>query len=299
MSWHYLQEREVVSWAESSLGGAPDALLSLMPMRGGFFLPDNGTECLNRFPSGTMSLPLTENHGKEQSTLLPEVSPVRTLVQPEKEKDLPGNGQGSGPRWQESLAKWDPDSCSWRIPHSLFPGDWDEFSGTFPKWGTMQNGELSERTTPEHLTEETGSGFWPTPRRLDFKGASNPLVAVKCLERGYSPNLPEQVAMMQAKLWSTPYVAEDGSGLFSPPTATMTDSALDAEMIFRIADVPDQQWTNANIGKSKESSTQGQKSGLLNPDWVEWLMGWPIGWTESSALETDRFQQWCGLHGRP
>lgn len=32
--------------------------------------------------------------------------------------------------------------------------------------------------------------------------------------------------------------------------------------------------------------------GSLNPDWVEWLMGWPIGWTGLRPLETDRFQQW-------
>lgn len=26
--------------------------------------------------------------------------------------------------------------------------------------------------------------------------------------------------------------------------------------------------------------------GTLNPDWVEWLMGWPIGWTDLEPLET-------------
>ena len=28
------------------------------------------------------------------------------------------------------------------------------------------------------------------------------------------------------------------------------------------------------------------KIGLLNPNWTEWLMGYPIGWTELNALET-------------
>jgi hypothetical protein len=28
--------------------------------------------------------------------------------------------------------------------------------------------------------------------------------------------------------------------------------------------------------------------GALNPDWVEWLMGWPIGWTVCDAQETDK-----------
>ena len=43
----------------------------------------------------------------------------------------------------------------------------------------------------------------------------------------------------------------------------------------------------------------GSKTRLppLNPDWVDWLMGWPIGWTDCGAMETGRFQQWLRLHG--
>jgi DNA (cytosine-5)-methyltransferase 1 len=28
--------------------------------------------------------------------------------------------------------------------------------------------------------------------------------------------------------------------------------------------------------------------GQLNPTWVEWLMGWPLGWTDLKPLETDK-----------
>ena len=38
--------------------------------------------------------------------------------------------------------------------------------------------------------------------------------------------------------------------------------------------------------------------GSLNPTWVEWLMGWPLGWTDCAASATGRFQQWLRLHGR-
>jgi hypothetical protein len=37
--------------------------------------------------------------------------------------------------------------------------------------------------------------------------------------------------------------------------------------------------------------------GQLNPTWVEWLMGWPIGWTDLKPLEMDKFQQWLRSHG--
>ena len=36
----------------------------------------------------------------------------------------------------------------------------------------------------------------------------------------------------------------------------------------------------------------------LNPTWVEWLMGWPLEWTDLRPLETDRFRQWLHLHGK-
>ena len=37
--------------------------------------------------------------------------------------------------------------------------------------------------------------------------------------------------------------------------------------------------------------------GRLNPTWVEWLMGFPIGWTDLKPLEMDKFQQWRRKHG--
>lgn len=38
----------------------------------------------------------------------------------------------------------------------------------------------------------------------------------------------------------------------------------------------------------RESLNQG-KNGQLNPDWVEWLMGWPIGWTSLEPMESKAF----------
>lgn len=38
--------------------------------------------------------------------------------------------------------------------------------------------------------------------------------------------------------------------------------------------------------------------GELNPDWVEWLMGWPIGWTGLRRLGTGRCPSWRRQHLR-
>lgn len=39
-------------------------------------------------------------------------------------------------------------------------------------------------------------------------------------------------------------------------------------------------------------------TGKVNPMWAEWLMGWPMGWTDDlHELEMGRFQSWLLLHG--
>ena len=44
--------------------------------------------------------------------------------------------------------------------------------------------------------------------------------------------------------------------------------------------------------KRAMTSTHGQ----LNPDWVEWLMGWPVGWTDPKC---DRPWPFLHLHADP
>jgi hypothetical protein len=40
-----------------------------------------------------------------------------------------------------------------------------------------------------------------------------------------------------------------------------------------------------------------QAGGSLNPTWVEWLMGWPLGWTDLKPLVTDKFHCVQQKHG--
>jgi len=47
------------------------------------------------------------------------------------------------------------------------------------------------------------------------------------------------------------------------------------------------------VKKKEENMIPG---GQLNPDWVEWLMGWPLAWTDLKPLGMDRFQQWRQQH---
>lgn len=47
-----------------------------------------------------------------------------------------------------------------------------------------------------------------------------------------------------------------------------------------------------------DHAVMAQDGGHLNPEWVEWLMGWPIGWTDLKPLAMDKFQQWQHQHSR-
>jgi hypothetical protein len=50
--------------------------------------------------------------------------------------------------------------------------------------------------------------------------------------------------------------------------------------------------------KHKDSIGKKKFNGKVNPEWAEWLMGWPEMWTNAfQGLETDKFQQWLDSHG--
>ena len=49
-------------------------------------------------------------------------------------------------------------------------------------------------------------------------------------------------------------------------------------------------WDLLNKNTTIEEARQmgAGNGGKLNPTWVEWLMGWPLGWTDLKPLETDK-----------
>lgn len=49
--------------------------------------------------------------------------------------------------------------------------------------------------------------------------------------------------------------------------------------------------------KRKTPTLATHAGGKLNPMWVEWLMGWPLGWTDLKPLGTGKFLWWLQQHG--
>lgn len=155
----------------------------------------------------------------EKLTLLQGVSPVRTLATLATLPELKGRNLDCGENSTESFAAFDRDSFSWRTCQLCLTGDSEEFSETWPRAGSMQNGTAFRHVPLVPHTTGTECSSWVR--------------------------------------FSTPRANEGG-----PPSES-----------FR-ASVP----SIAEIERDL-----GQKTSL---QWQEWMMGFPIGWTDVSDLET-------------
>jgi hypothetical protein len=253
MSWHYLQGQEEAFWEGNCLDGAPCALSRLIPTAEKSYCKDNGTECLTDSQSGMTSAPLTENNGGDKSTLSAEDSPAKTFQQQEKGPELLASVLDYGSKWHVLSVKFNPLTSWWKTHRCLFPEDLTLYSLTLPRWGSMRNGELSGHVTPERPTEGKESGFWATPAASDGKrgGTITPNMSGQSLPQMVNTPIHWPVGGKTTRqIYPTP-TAQDAKNNGAPSQQERNTKPL-----------------NAEIG------------GALNPDWVEWLMGWPIKWSQ-------------------
>ena len=173
MSWLFSQALVAEYSEANSLDGAPCALWSGTPTPQACSWLGKTTDAYRLSRSGMMFKPLTDAHGEAVLMSFLEAFPAKIFPQPEKAQGSMGSAAECGPTWPASLAKFDPASSSWRTHQCLLFEDSTECLETFPRWGSMRDGELWELTTPEHLTSENESGLWPTPQMVDYKGTTS------------------------------------------------------------------------------------------------------------------------------
>lgn len=114
---------------------------------------------------------------QNQSTLFAEDSHVRTLATQDSGPESLASGRACGRRSRESLAIYDRDSLSWRTSQRCLDGEWEQFSGTWPRSGTMQNGNAYRRRPLVRITdaiEYSSLPIVPTPSACDHKGSGRP-----------------------------------------------------------------------------------------------------------------------------
>jgi DNA (cytosine-5)-methyltransferase 1 len=116
----------------------------------------------------------------------------------------------------------------------------------------------------ERRISATDSGLWPTPTTQDN---------VQIRGAGKASNHPRRGTTLggAARMWPTPNAGSKNWG------GTM------------------QEWGGSKNWVRKEMPELA--SGALNPTWVEWLMAWPLGWTDLKPLETDKCHPARQQHG--
>ena len=84
-------------------------------------------------------------------------------------------------------------------------------------------------------------------------------------------------------------ISETGSGLSLPTPAVVDWSPTDGE-VYRTK-TGTLRLKRAD-GRTSRMGLEAHVGGKLNPTWVEWLMGWPTGWTDLKPLAMDKYRQW-------
>ncbi len=214
-------------------------------------------------------------------TLLPPDSPVSRFPSP-----------------ADVRAKWTREICgqiplmfyessghsghSWKTSQGFLPLNISEPSSpTWPRRGLMQDGKLYRLPKSERPTCENGSGLWPTPRANDAKKGGN-----------FNAENPRNGLPAAVKMFPTPRANKRG----------FPDSHGSTEAWFPTPIARDE--TPRGPSDPEERRKAGHQPGLhdvvggqLNPTFVEWLMGFPIGHTDLRHLGTDKFRQWLEKHG--
>jgi hypothetical protein len=308
MSWLYSQVLVAEYSEANSSDGAQSAPLSGNPTPQAYCASDRmkAFSRLSRF--GMMFAPLTDDHGEAVLTWFLAGFLAKTSAQPEREQALTELEADCGKKWRGLLVKWDQDMFSSKTVLCSEQEDSTLFSKTLPKWGMMLDGECWEQLTPVRLTKETecglepnGETFFHTPNTGGLDGGSNSRRALKKRMESLWPTPCVQMSQrkttngenrsiktgqkfglslaQEAKMWPTPTKSDHkGSG----PTMMRSDGKMRGD----------------RLDYATERNLDGTPTGgQLNPTWVEWLMGWPLGWTDLKPLEMDKSQRWPHSHG--
>ena len=274
MSWHFSQALEAAYLEATCSDGAPSAQSSENPTPQAYLCSDRMTAFsrLSRF--GMTFAPLTGSHGEELLTWFRAGFRAKTYPQQAMEKELTENAPACGEKWRESSVRYDLDSSSWKTHHCLWEEDLPWSSVTLPKWGMTRNGAVYQHPTLARPIIGTGYGLLPTPTAC----AGGPMPELshepRMNARNYSKKTGKHCQVTLARyvqMWPNP-VSSMSKG--SSPNALVRKSGKDR--------------SNDRLDHAVMASEGGQ----LNPEWVEWLMNWPIGWTSLEPLSNEEFKFW-------
>lgn len=242
----------------------------------------------------------------------PPDSPASPSASPAHRRARKTSGT-SGPRFTTPFASYDRTSRSWRTFRVSFDGNSETYSGTWPRSGMTRSGTVYRRrpSVPRTYAIECSSLPTPTATPGGYNQSPSPGAAVR----------PSLETMARHGLWPTPTAAPSSHGggggvLHAAVTRWPTPRSADADrggrgdLLSMVRHgVPsrrrDRKLLPTPLAKdgarggltaaARERRAANTKTGLslpeelggpLNPTWVEWLMGFPAGWTDCAPSAT-------------
>ena len=177
-------------------------------------------------------------------------------------------------------------------------------SMTLKVWTTPRGRSIYRLVPSARRTSDTGSSLWPTatavtrPMEANVRMYRAKIAAGEMTEQEANAILGKSVWEAQGKvpaLWPTPR-SNDSSESVETLTArgernygrNKNGINLTAAIIDAASPEPTRLWPTptANRWDGLQSHGVNVVSGQLNPTWVEWLMGFPLGWTDLDVSET-------------
>jgi hypothetical protein len=281
MSWLFSQALVAAYSEDTSSDGEQSVLLNGNPIQLAYCVPDKMTAFSRPSRFGMTFKPLTDDLGEAVLMWCLEASRAKTSALQARAQELTESGQACGPTWRGSLARFDPATSSWRTAQPFLLEDLGESSVIWPRSGMTANGQCWELPMLARPIKETGSGL--SPDRVKTFHTPNTGGA------GWWQQHPQgSLTPPRMKPWPTPTVcgnynrkgasASSGDGLTTAVLKCATPTARD--------------WRSGKASEETHARNSRplseQIGGSLNPTWVEWLMGWPLGWTDLEPLATDR-----------
>ena len=191
-----------------------------------------------------------------------EDSPARISAMQENEQELREAVRDCGVNTTVSFASYDLSTCLWRTSQLSLEEELIPYSETFPRAGMMRNGKCYQQVPLVLHISELGSSLLPTPLAVNATGGS------ANRNRKDMPYRYSLARMATGNKWPTP-AARDYRGA----------GKRESYLVRR-------QFHQQSLNEEVVHGLNGQAGGQLNPQFVEWLMGFPQGWTELKDSET-------------
>ena len=221
-------------------------------------------------------------------------SPASPSVTPASAQENP-IAAGFGLSSTESFAKLNPDG-SWSRMYQgcgqlTMDGCLEEYSGTWPKRGTMRSGSTYPLPTSGRPTSESESSLWPTPNSEGGTGYMSgskrdtwrPTLegAAQISPSGPPPRITADgyrgKGRKAAMMWPTPKGSPEK---FGRPRLNDRGDLQAAVWPTPMPSDVDGGRTTKGRHRQNETGLRVAAGGQLNPTWVEWLQGFPLGWTD-------------------